>query len=1524
MNLFLRLIVCFAGALCLGQTVQGANLTTTIVEGSGTNWTAAIWKTNGVGTAVSPVAGNAYALVFNGVYAGNANNNTRVRNPTTATSTFPGDSLTINTNCEFREKSGVNGVVVNFPGVNGNPGLILNGGILNGGNSYALPVQVAGTIQVTHQSYISDGTDGAGGGFNTDTGTRQWDIAGVLGGTGNMVLINNKDSVPQIISGNSNTFSGQWIVQCGWLQGNGINSLGTNSIMVNPGYTGYTNDMPQATSPSPTSPDVTFSNLTGAIFEPDYDLNSAGTLTLVSGGQMNLHQNCAFTAVTIEGVSLSAGTHTYSELSSSFTNFLSGGSGSITVQSYGPPPPSAPGITGQPASVNLSPGSPASLAVMVSGTSPLFYQWQKGTNGAYVNSIDAGDASGSMANILSFSALTISDAADYRLTVTNAYGAATSQVATVIVTLPSGYNPQRTGFSYSYVTNYSDWRNSYVAGNGQMGIMIFGNPLNDTVIYNDRGFTMAANTNTPFRAFSQVSSSNLATIKSNCVAGNYSAADNLAQSAADAQAGGENNRHPGFKMLISIPQNGTVSNYSRVCNFRTGEISVNWSDNEGSWTRTSFVSRQDNVIVQYLPAPSNGTITCSIQLTNDPGMNFPSGMTFTPMVSANVNSNYLNMRVNYPPTAGSAGYEGVTRVVPTGGTVTVNGGVMTISNATSVILLTRTAKYLDNCTNQWNQQLLQNQLAAISTDYNTLLDGQIATHEAIYDRVKINLNGSATDRARANEDLLGMQTNSSTAVTALWERIFDAGRYYYISSSSSNTPPDLYGLWGGDVNDAGFFAYNMDANLNLQIGGGNIGDTPEAMAGYFAINEGWRADFETNALKMLGCRGMISAGNTPGTNGLKGVLSTFYVYQYATGEVPWLLYPFWEHYLTTGDTNFLQNQLYPLLKDMGYFYEDFLTLTNTDGNYILAGSVSPENQPSNLAVSLLNNSTFDISGAKFALTTLIQACNILGLEQGPGQGVARWTAILNKLPPYLINSDGALQEWSWPGLDDYYNHRHSSHLLTVWPYAEITPENTPALFSAAAIAMAKRDAYDYENAGHGWVHSALIAAGLKNAMAVNHKILYLLQNQFYFNSLASSHYNNHGSPFCTDTCNTMPDIMMEMLVDSSPGVLELLPALPQTLDQGAISGVKGRNRVTVQSLSWNTGANSVNCTLQSDIDQSITLIERSGINTISTSATVSASPLGQIARVIQLQAGVSTSISIGLGQINLALNRPVTVSSGANTATNAVDGNNGTAWSSASTQNEWIYVDLGSVFNLNGAKLNWGSTYGQSYNIQVSTDAVNWTNVFETPTGLGGVDRITFAANARYVRMLGVQSGTSGYSLSEFAVYGNTTALIPAAPANLVATTISSGQINLSWNAGAGATGYNVKQATVSGGPYTVVATNLTGLAYTNAGLASGTIYYFVVSATNSFGESANSVEASAQTVSTAVPQLGFAVNGGGQIQFSWPSDHTGWRLEAQANPPGAGLGTNWVTVSASTATNQVFIPINTTNGSVFFRLAYP
>ena len=326
------------------------------------------------------------------------------------------------------------------------------------------------------------------------------------------------------------------------------------------------------------------------------------------------------------------------------------------------------------------------------------------------------------------------------------------------------------------------------------------------------------------------------------------------------------------------------------------------------------------------------------------------------------------------------------------------------------------------------------------------------------------------------------------------------------------------------------------------------------------------------------------------------------------------------------------------------------------------------------------------------------------------------------------------------------------------------PEDAPDYFKAACVTLSKKDQGNYETAGHGILHAALIAAGLKNEQSVTTHLLQLTRNGFYFDSLASSHYQNHGV-FCTDTCNAVPGILIEMLVASNPGVLEFLPARPPRLLHGAIAGVKGRNRTTVESLSWDMSANTVNAMVKSDIDQQITLIERSGIRTLTSSAAVGVSPLGDIARVVQLKAGVSTPISIELGglrphKLNLALNKPVVASSSADNSppANAVDEDSTTRWSSAHTDNEWIYVDLGSEKEIDEIKLDWENAAGKDYDLEVSDDAQSWTAVksVRDNSQVGWLDYPDLNAHGRYVRMNGKARTTDyGYSLWEFQVFGS-------------------------------------------------------------------------------------------------------------------------------------------------------------------------
>lgn len=161
-----------------------------------------------------------------------------------------------------------------------------------------------------------------------------------------------------------------------------------------------------------------------------------------------------------------------------------------------------------------------------------------------------------------------------------------------------------------------------------------------------------------------------------------------------------------------------------------------------------------------------------------------------------------------------------------------------------------------------------------------------------------------------------------------------------------------------------------------------------------------------------------------------------------------------------------------------------------------------------------------------------------------------------------------------------------------------------------------------------------------------------------------------------------------------------------------------------------------------------------------------------------------------------------------------------------------------------------------------------------------------------------------------------------SAPAALTATP-SDALVILEWTASANATGYNVKRSTTSSGPYTLIATNTPGLAYTNTGLANGTLYYYVVSATNATAESANSSQVSARPVAATAPAITMT-RSTDQLALLWPADHTGWLLQTQTNQLRIGLGTNWVTIGSSETNNQATVPVVATNPSVFFRLVHP
>ena len=223
---------------------------------------------------------------------------------------------------------------------------------------------------------------------------------------------------------------------------------------------------------------------------------------------------------------------------------------------------------------------------------------------------------------------------------------------------------------------------------------------------------------------------------------------------------------------------------------------------------------------------------------------------------------------------------------------------------------------------------------------------------------------------------------------------------------------------------------------------------------------------------------------------------------------------------------------------------------------------------------------------------------------------------------------------------------------------------------------------------------------------------------------------------------------------------------------------------------------------------------------------------------------------------------------------------------------------------------------GNVFTGSLSLDGTNWTVLNTVTITMSNTLLCGFAVCSRNNGVL------------DTAVFDNVsvTGLWPALPGTPAGLNSVAGDASafLNWATATNATGYNLKRANASAGPYAMVATNWNNTFFTNTSLVNGTVYYYVVSGTNYFGESTNSSSISTRAISLTPPALDAAPTNGNQLQFAWPVANTGWHLEVQTNALTRGLGTNWFPLAGSYGTNIFIQPITPSNGSVFFRLGYP
>jgi hypothetical protein len=685
---------------------------------------------------------------------------------------------------------------------------------------------------------------------------------------------------------------------------------------------------------------------------------------------------------------------------------------------------------------------------------------------------------------------------------------------------------------------------------------------------------------------------------------------------------------PAFSMRLDFPKTASVKDYLRTLDFECSEVKVHWSDERGEWLRQTFTSRPDNVVVQWLTAPKGQSVNARIALQRSGGgmrgaggaASAGGGMRGGNSGQSDVQQDFNVQRLIYKcrldPSVDNSGYAGVTRMVRNGGSARMEEGTLVIENASSVMLLTRIEWFTDYSDDK--VEAMRQAVERLTPDYPALLERHRKVQSEALNRVTVDF-GGVSQYGMSSEELLADQRSRPDYSPALLEKIFEMGRHWFILTSGK------YCSMSAEVN----------ANINLQISPGPQGDLREGMDAYFNWMESLAPDFRVNAKNIFGMRG-THYSLWPN----KGMGVTFHWSSAAsTGEMwphpywisagGWCCRPFWDHYLVTGDLEFLRKRVVPALKELALFYEDFLTVTDKDGDYIFVPSFSPENNPGNLDPSrmLVINASMDIAVCREVLTNLITACETLGMD---ADSVTKWKAMLAKMPPYLLEPDGTMKEWAWPTLQERYSHRHISHLYGAWPGDEIDPDRTPKL--ARAAMMADRRRVPERLAAHGRCHRALVGARLKDNFMVDTELRQLIEQGYIGTTLRCSH-DPYAGPM-PDAQGGIQTIMMEMLAYSRPGVIEVLPALPPSLEKGSINGMLARTFARIDKLAWDMQARTVDVTITSVRKQDITLIARHGIEEISAPAGVLAAALqpGKANCDLHLPEGKPVNIHLKLGR----------------------------------------------------------------------------------------------------------------------------------------------------------------------------------------------------------------------------------------------------------------------------------------------------